>query len=422
MEFTVSQKIQAAFDAAVNNEKVRRASEFLVEEFPFSMEEHRSFVACESPTFHEQKRGEMFAEKLREYGITDVQGDEYGNVFGWRRGTGGGPTLLVEAHMDTVFPFGSVREMRDEDEKLYAPGASDNTRGVSALLAAIRALNSAGIETKGDIIFCGTSREEGMGSLGGMRDFLAHGPKVDASISVDGGATEEICCEATGYKTAEVTFYGKGGHAYVAFGEVANPLHAAARAVAKIADFEVPSDPKTTFCVSNFHAGNDAGIHAIVPQASIKFNIRSTSQEILDELEKRVYAAVQEACDEETARWGRDTITWDSRQFCDVPAGTQDHHMPMIEAAWLAANYYTAPEYRWNIGILQGGCVNGNMAIKAGIPCITIGNGHTNRRIHSLEEYFDYHEGWRLPQEIVTLICMTAGVEGMVETILGAGA
>ena len=50
---------------------------------------------------------------------------------------------------------------------------------------------------------------------------------------------------------------------YGAFGDMANPLHAAARAVAKIADFQVPAVPKTTFCVSNFHAGNDAGIHAV---------------------------------------------------------------------------------------------------------------------------------------------------------------
>lgn len=418
MDYTVSDKVQAAFDAAVKNERIKCAEAFLIEEFPFSMEEHKAFVACEAPTFHEEKRAEMFAGKLREYGLSDVQKDEYGNVFGWRRGRGNGPTLLVEAHMDTVFPFGSVQEMRDEGKKLYAPGASDNTRGMTAILAVLRAMNRAGIETEGDVIFCGTSREEGIGSLGGMRDFLAFGPKVDASISVDGGSTEGICCNATGYKTAEVNFYGKGGHAYSEFGKIANPLHAAARAVAKIADFAVPQDPKTTFCVSNFHAGNDAGIHAIVPQATIKFNIRSAEQEVLDELERRVYDAVQQACDEETARWGQNTITWEAKQYCDVPAGRQDRHMPLIEAAWLCANRFTAPEHLDEVQIAQGGCVNGNMAIKAGVPCVTIGNGHANGQIHSLDEYLDYHEGWRLPQEVVTLICMAAGAEGITESIL----
>ena len=418
MAYIVSQKIQTAFDAAVNNEKLKRAFSFLVDDLPFSIEEHKSFVACEAPTFHEEARGALYAQKLREYGLSDVQGDSYGNVYGIWKGIGNGPTLLVEAHMDTVFPFGSVTTIRDEDEKIYAPGAADNTRGMTVILAAIRAMKYAGIQTKGDVIFCGTSREEGMGSLGGMRDFLAHGPKVDASIGLDGGATENFCCDATGYKTAEVNFYGKGGHAYVAFGTVANSLHAAARAVAKIADFDVPKDPKTTFCVSNFHAGNDAGIHAIAPQATIKFNVRSDDQKILDELEKRVYAAVQEACDEESARWGKDTITWDAKQYCDVPAGAQNHHAPLIEAAWLGSHFFTAEEYVSPDPIYKGGCVNGNMAIKAGLPSITIGDGHTNQRIHSMEEYLDYHEGWRLPQELVALICLASGAEDITDSIL----
>ena len=418
MDYTASPKVKAAFDATVRHERIKNAHVFLIDDFAFSLQEHKTFIACEAPTFHEEARAALYAEKLREYGLSNVQGDSYGNVYGVWKGGGSGPTLLVEAHMDTVFPFGSVKTIRDEDEKIHAPGAADNTRGMTVILAAIRAMKHAGIQTKGDVIFCGTSREEGIGSLGGMRDFLAFGPKVDASISLDGGATEGICCDATGFKTAEVNFYGKGGHAYTAFGTVANPLHAAARAVAKIADFAVPENPKTTFCVSNFHAGNDAGIHAIVPRASIKFNIRSTDQKTLDNLEQRVFAAVQEACDEETARWGKDAITWDTKQYCDVPAGAQDHHAPLIEAAWLGAQFFTAEEYLDAVQIRQGGCVNGNMAVKAGIPCITIGAGHTNQRIHSTEEYLDYHEGWRLPQELVTLICLAAGAEEITDSIL----
>ena len=49
--------------------------------------------------------------------------------------------------------------------------------------------------------------------------------------------------------------------------KMAQPLHAAARAVAKIADFVVPKEPKTSFCVSNIHGGNDAGIHAIASES-----------------------------------------------------------------------------------------------------------------------------------------------------------
>lgn len=408
--------VQETFDTLINNDQIKKAVDLVKADHSNSMREHKEFVLCESPTFHEQERAAMYAEKLNENGIEDVVIDEYCNVHGYRKGSGNGPAILIEAHMDTVFPFGSVKEIRDDGSTMYAPGCTDDTRGMTAILAALRAMNEAGIRTKGDIIFAGTSREEGMGGLGGMRDLLKYGPKADSSISVDGGSTEKITYQATGFKTFAVTFHGIGGHAYSDFGKMANPLHAAARAVAKIADFEVPDDPRTTFCVSNFHAGNDAGIHAIVPEAVIKFNIRSNDQSILDDLEKRCFAAVSEACDEETAKWGKDTVTWTSEQYVDVPAGPQDPHTPVVEAAFIAGKYFS-PDADM-VALSASGCVNGNMAIGAGVPCVTIGGGPINGKIHTLEEYFPYTEAYRLPQEIVLMLCMAAGVEGISDPIV----
>ena len=412
MEYTVSEKIQNAFDTIMSLPETEKALLFLEEDHAFSMAEHKEFIACESPTFEEKERAALYAEKLSEYGVSDVKTDAHGNVYGVRKGTGNGPVILCEAHMDTVFPKGSVKEIIDRDGVIYAPGATDDTRGLTAILAVLRAMKECGIQTEGDIIFAGMTREEGMGSLGGMHDFLADGHPVDASVSVDGADTESITCEATGFRTYEVTFHGIGGHAYVDFGDMANPLHAAARAVAKIADFTVPAEPKTTFCVSNFHAGNKAGAHAIVPEASIMFNIRSNDQAELDRLTKRSFDAVEEACREETEKWGKDTITWDSVQYVEVPAGVEDHHLPIVEAAVCAARYFTREDRKEYVHIPKGGCVNGNMAIGKGIPAVTIGGGPKNGKVHSLEEYFPYEEAYRLPKDILLLLLMAAGVPG----------
>lgn len=407
--------MEALFNKVLSDSRVISSMEYIKENHLNSMEEHKAFIACEAPTFHEGKRAELYKEKLAELGVTDLTTDEFGNVYGYRRGTGGGPVIFVEAHMDTVFPFGSVKQIRDENGVIYAPGATDDTRGLTAILAALRAMNKAGIKTKGDVIIGGTTREEGFGSLGGMRDFIAHGPKISASVSVDGASTECVTCEATGFYTYEVTFHGVGGHAYSDFGK-ANALHAAARAVAKIADFEVPDEPKTTFCVSNFHAGNKSGAHAIVDEASIIFNIRSNSQEILEDLKNRCFSAVQQACDEENARWNSTAITWDSVMHCDVPAGKQSHDIPVVRAAYFCARHFSPdPE---KVEIRKGGSVNGNRAIAAGIPCVTIGGGPLNCKIHSLDEYFPYTEAYRLPQEILAMICILAGLDGVSEPIV----
>ncbi len=416
MEYQVSEKVSQLFRQVLSLEEVQKALAFVEADAEQSIEDQVALTLIEAPTFHEEARAKAYAEYLGKLGLEDAHVDEFGNAVALWKGAGTGPKILVEAHLDTVFPFGSVKEVKRENGVLYAPGIVDDTRGLAVLLSALRGLKASGLQTSGDIVFVGTSREEGMGSLGGMKDFLDHNPDIEGSISVDGAWTESITFEATGFKTYEVNFYGIGGHAYGAFGKMANPLHAAARAVAKIADFQVAEEPKTTFCVSNFHAGNDAGVHAIVPKATIKFNFRSNSAELLEELNDRIFKAIQEACDEETARWGKDTITWDCKQYCDVPAGTQDIHAPLVEATYLAAKHLSPDPDK--VEFTKGGCVNGNMAVSRGLPCVTIGGGPIDSKCHNLEEFYPIENSHKCPQEVMLLLLMAAGIEGKTPSLL----
>ena len=52
--------------------------------------------------------------------------------------------------------------------------------------------------------------------------------------------------------------------------------------------------------------------------SQIKINYRSNRQDFLETLHNQIMQAAQEACDEETARWGADTVTWDTKQYVDV--------------------------------------------------------------------------------------------------------
>ena len=106
---------------------------------------------CEipSPTFHEEKRAEEIARRMKAYGLTDVSIDAIGNVVGVRKGSGNGPVLVIDAHMDTVFPEGTDVTVRREGDTYYAPGIGDNTSGVRALLQLIRCFNEADIQTQG---------------------------------------------------------------------------------------------------------------------------------------------------------------------------------------------------------------------------------------------------------------------------------
>ena len=104
-------------------------------------------------------------EMLRQQGLSDVEMDAEGNVMGIRRGTGaaGGPMLVVNAHLDTVFPEGTDVKVKRQGNRLSAPGIGDDTRGLALILALVRTLDAAKFTTPSDILFVGNVGEEGEG-------------------------------------------------------------------------------------------------------------------------------------------------------------------------------------------------------------------------------------------------------------------
>ncbi|MFR8779226.1 MAG: M20 family metallopeptidase [Enterocloster sp.] len=414
MEYKVSEQVRQKFDALVKDEKVQKALKFMEEDQDAVIDRQIELTLIPAPTYHEQKKAERMLEMFKEEGLSDCHIDEYGNCVGIRKGTGGGKTTLVEGHMDTVFALDTELKIVRENGFIKCPGIVDDTRGCAAVLSTIRALNAAGIQTKGDIHFVGTVQEEGTGALKGMKYYVDHHPELEASISVDGPGYQEITYEATGIQTYEVNFNGIGGHACGMFGKVANPLHAAARAIAKISEFRVPADPMTTFAVTNFHAGSFEAVHAIVPTAQIRFNFRSNSQEELEKLRDRIFAAIDEACKEETDRWGMDTITYEVKHICDVNAGHQDSHASIVEGAMAAAEFLGCAEPKLG----NGGSTNCNRALEAGLPAVCLGGGcDYDCQCHTLDEQFKVEDAFKGCQQTLLMTLLCAGTE-MTESII----
>ena len=414
MEYKVSEQVRQKFDALVKDEKVQKALKFMEEDQDAVIDRQIELTLIPAPTYHEQKKAERMLEMFKEEGLSDCHIDEYGNCVGIRKGTGGGKTTLVEGHMDTVFALDTELKIVREDGFIKCPGIVDDTRGCAAVLSTIRALNAAGIQTKGDIHFVGTVQEEGTGALKGMKYYVDHHPELEASISVDGPGYQEITYEATGIQTYEVNFNGIGGHACGMFGKVANPLHAAARAIAKISEFRVPADPMTTFAVTNFHAGSFEAVHAIVPTAQIRFNFRSNSQEELEKLRDRIFAAIDEACKEETDRWGMDTITYEVKHICDVNAGHQDSHASIVEGAMAAAEFLGCAEPKLG----NGGSTNCNRALESGLPAVCLGGGcDYDCQCHTLDEQFKVEDAFKGCQQTLLMTLLCAGTE-MTESII----
>src|SRR4051812_37189916 len=87
-----------------------------------------------APPFKETKRGDAILERFRALGLTDVNRDAAGNVMGLRKGTrGSGPLVLVNAHLDTVFPEGTDVRVKRQGTRLTAPGVGDNSRSLAVM-------------------------------------------------------------------------------------------------------------------------------------------------------------------------------------------------------------------------------------------------------------------------------------------------
>ena len=139
--YQVSERTRAQFEKMMSLEPVKEALRFIEEDQPNAIREQKELVVIEAPTGQEEERAKVFAEKFKALGLEDVHIDRGGNVIGIRKGTGKGPKVLIEGHLDTVFPFGTVQGVEERDGFLYAPGIGDDTRALAMLLCMIRALN-----------------------------------------------------------------------------------------------------------------------------------------------------------------------------------------------------------------------------------------------------------------------------------------
>ena len=113
-----------------------------------------------APSGKERERAALVEQILRRQKSVNVRYDAAGNLVAVRKGTGGGPAVVLDAHLDTVFPGGIEDQGGDARRKLYAPGVGDDTRNIEAMLATMRALDAANVSTKGDLVFLFTVEEE----------------------------------------------------------------------------------------------------------------------------------------------------------------------------------------------------------------------------------------------------------------------
>lgn len=403
-DVNVSDHIEKTYQAIMEYKAVKEGLDFIKEDHEDIVEEQKRICSISAPTFKEQIRGQYFYKRFKELGLEDVSIDEVGNVFGIRKGTGKGPKLLVAAHLDTVFDEGTDTNVKEKDGKLYAPGISDDTRGLVEIISIIKALNKTNIQTIGDIVFCANVCEEGLGDLRGVKHIFKKNNDIDGFISIDGTGVEHITYIATGSRRYKITYKGPGGHSLENFG-LPSAIHALGRAISEIADIKTPSKPKTTFTVGKIEGGTS--INSIAAEASMYVDMRSNCPEELSKLENKILNIAEDAAIKENERWNcEEKISVDIELIGDRPAGSQNANEPIVQAAACAVK-----TMGFEPCFSETASTDANLPISLGIPAITVGTGGKSDNVHTVREWFDPKDAYIGVQKTFLLILGLVGIE-----------
>ena len=191
------------------------------------------------------------------------------------------------------------------------------------MLAVARALKSAPPidDLPAGLVFIANVGEEGEGNLSGMRYICRQSPlarRIAAFLVLDGASTEHITSTALGSRRFELTFSGPGGHSWSDYG-TGNPVHALSRAVSLFSDTKLNGSPRAAFNIGVIEGG--ASINSIPTLAKAKIDIRSESNQKMDDLVAALSAAVERAQNVENERATGGKVTAKLKEIGSRPAG-----------------------------------------------------------------------------------------------------
>lgn len=359
---------------------VKSAMAMLEKNFPQQLEEWVRLTEMPGKSGQEQARGAYVKAAFEKEGLKPTV-DSIGNVVAVRKGTGGGPTIVIMAHMDVVFPNDTPRKVRRSGDTLFAPGVGDNTASVANMLATLRTMNATRFASKGDIIFIGTTQEE-LG-LKGAEYWLRTNPRPDLLIVPD-GAFGSVAYGALGIYWTKYVFTGPGAHTLASRGRP-TPVRAVAAAIDRLYQLQFPALPDgAVMNIGQIHGGNI--FNAVPQELYFTVDLRSSDPVLLDSLDRTITRVTQEVATE--YKVGLRVEIEQKNQAGGTEkqlAGARAH--PLVQ---------TAVDINRALGISTGmpgameavatGATDANPGVVRKIPSIAIGGSKANGA-HQLTEY-----------------------------------
>ncbi|MFT4414363.1 M20 family metallopeptidase [Fredinandcohnia humi] len=330
------------------------------------------------------------------------------NVIATLKGNGTGPSLILNAHLDTVpednhakwnFPpfSGAIH-----DGKVYGRGATDSKGRLAAYIGAALVLKQANIPLAGDIIVAATCDEETGGELGA--GYVMSNGLVKGDFALVEGYSQEIIHAMAGMTQLKITSIGKPAHSGFKWNGV-NAIEKMAKVIHGLEQLqlELMNEPSkingmryTTINVGVISGGTKSNVVPgdceievdlrIIPEHSIEFIVARIESMInkLQETDPEMNIQLTKKGEAET-----------------VPTITDPEH-PLIYALQQASKEINDVELPV-IGVM--GQSDARWFIQHGIPAINYGPGTPENRLHGFDEFMEIDDLLNTVK-VLSLFCM----------------
>ncbi|MSO50218.1 MAG: M20/M25/M40 family metallo-hydrolase [Acidobacteria bacterium] len=378
---------------------VKLALTYIDRRFDAQVEEWIRLTEIPGTSGHEQKRADYVKAELRKLDLAP-ETDEVGNVWAVRKGTGGGPTVVFAAHMDTVHPLDTPLKVRREDNgTLHAPGIFDNTASIASQLQTMRALREAKIETKGDIIFLFTVQEE-VGLKGMYHWAEKHPGLIDMLVGVD-GALGPVNYGALGIYWSRMKFSGDGAHTLQSRDQP-NTVRAAAECITDIYTVPLPpaNDPiPAIYNVGGMLSGGNV-VNAIPQEVTFTVDLRTVDAEMLQKLDAAIVSKCEAAGKAHRVKFVREWIQKSEAGGRPDQLTAQRAH-PLVQTAIDVLRFLDVPMPAGREAIPTGS-TDANVGVVLKIPAISIGRSRGGGG-HTLQEWAHIDSAKTGAQQLVLL-------------------
>ena len=359
------QKVIGSLDRSLNWRWLPEVTQWVIDQA-------QTIQQIAAPTFAEKPRAAHVADVFAGLGLRDVDIDEAFNVYGRLPGKRKGRGLMLSAHTDTVFPADTDLRLKQRGKLLYGPGLGDNSVGVAGMTGIVVALRHLKIQPPCDLWFVATSREEGLGDLGGMKAAYERlRDSIYAVINVEGLALGYIYHAGIAVRRLRITAHADGGHSWLHYGR-ASAIHGLIELGSRILSIEPPPSPRTTYNIGLISGGHS--INSIATHAELWLDMRSEYRDTLQELEDRVseFISAQQ----------RGGLRLETEIVGDRPAGSIPPEHPLVQMSLAALERVEMS------GSLETGSTDGNVPLAADCPTVTVGVTRGGNA-HRLDEYME---------------------------------